>query len=114
MFRPLRQVLVFTVTFIYFYRTIESRPIKKSNMFRLETQKSHNFDDLTAIQFGWDFTVSQLGASEKISSVSLYQTPNVGYNRFWYGSAYDQRLHSRGGILSFGLLEPDNPATWAL
>jgi len=82
-------------------------------MFRVETQEGHNFDDLTAIQYGWDFTVSQLGPSEEESTVSLYQTPHVGYNRFRYSPAYDQRLHSRKGILSFGLLDPDNPPTWA-
>ena len=82
-------------------------------MFRVEKQKGRNFDDLTAIQYGWDFTVSQLGPSEEASTVSLYQTPHVGYNRFRYSPAYDQRLHSRKGILSFGVLDPDNPATWA-
>jgi AraC family ethanolamine operon transcriptional activator len=82
-------------------------------MFRVETQKSYNFDDLTTMQFGWDFSVSQLGASEEISSVSFYQTPNVGYNRFLYGAPYDQRLRTREDIISFGLLDPDNPNTWA-
>lgn len=82
-------------------------------MFRVEKQKGRHFDDLTAIQYGWDFTVSQLGPSDDVSTVTLYQTPHVGYNRFRYGSAYDQRLHSREGILSFGLLDPDNPTTWA-
>jgi AraC family ethanolamine operon transcriptional activator len=87
--------------------------IKKSNMFRVENQESHCFDDLTTMQYGWDFTVSQLGPSSEVSSVSLYQTPHVGYNRFRYSPAYDQRLHAREGILSFGLLDLDNPATWA-
>jgi len=82
-------------------------------MFRVEKQKGRNFDDLTAIQYGWDFTVSQLGPSEEVSTVSLYQTPHVGYNRFRYSPAYDQRLHSRKGVLSFGVLDPDNPVTWA-
>ena len=82
-------------------------------MLRVETQKGHRFEDLHAIQYGWDFTVSQLGPSEEESTVSLYQTHHVGYNRFRYSPAYDQRLRSRKGILSFGLLDPDNPATWA-
>lgn len=81
-------------------------------MFRVETQESHNFDDLTTIQYGWDFAVSQLGPSEEVSRVSLYQTPHVGYHRFRYSPAYDQRIHARESILSFGLLDPDNPATW--
>jgi AraC family ethanolamine operon transcriptional activator len=86
--------------------------INKSNIFRVETQEGFSFDDLTIIQYGWDFTVSQLGPSTEISRVSLYQTPHVGYNRFRYSPAYDQRLHAREGILSFGILDPDNPATW--
>ena len=82
-------------------------------MFRVEKQESHNFDDLTAIQYGWEFSVSQLGPSKEVSTVSLYQTPHVGYNHFRYNPAYDQRLHSREGVLSFGLLDADNPITWA-
>jgi AraC family ethanolamine operon transcriptional activator len=82
-------------------------------MFRVETQESHSFDDLTANQYGWDFTVSQLSPSEELSRVSLYQTSHIGYTNFRFSPAYDQRLRSREGILSFGLLDPDNPATWA-
>jgi AraC family ethanolamine operon transcriptional activator len=82
-------------------------------MFRVETQQSRNFEDLTTMQHGWDFTVAQLGPSQKPSTVSLYQTSHVGYNRFHYGTAYDQRLHARPGIFSFGLLDPENPVTWA-
>lgn len=82
-------------------------------MFKVETQESYSFDDLTLLQHGWEFSVSQLGPSEEVSSVTLYQTPNVGYNRFRYGSVYDQCLRSREGFLSFGLLSVDNPTTWA-
>jgi AraC family ethanolamine operon transcriptional activator len=82
-------------------------------MFSVETQESHSFEDLTTIQYGWRFSVSQLGPSEEVSSVTLYQTPHIGYTRSHYSAAYDQRLHARKGMLSFGLLDPDNPATWA-
>ena len=82
-------------------------------MFRVETQESFDFNDLTTLQFGWVFSVSQLGPSEELSQATLFQTPNIGYNRFRYGSAYDQCLRSREGFLSFGLLESDNPTTWA-
>ena len=82
-------------------------------MFRVETQESRNFDDLTSLQYGWEFTVSQLGPSEELSRATLYQTANIGYNSFQYGSAYDQCLRSREGFLSFGLLDTDNPTTWA-
>jgi AraC family ethanolamine operon transcriptional activator len=82
-------------------------------MFRVETQESYDFDDLTSLQFGWEFSVSQLGPSEELSHATLHQTANIGYNSFRYGSAYDQCLRSREGFLSFGLLDNDNPTTWA-
>ena len=82
-------------------------------MFRVETQESQNFDDLTSLQYGWEFSVSQLGPSEELSRSTLYQTPNIGFVSFRYGSAYDQCLRAREGFLSFGLLDKDNPPTWA-
>jgi len=82
-------------------------------MFRIEKQQSHNFDDLTTVQCGWGFSVSQLGPSEALSSVSLFQTSRVIYNKFHFSPAYDQRIHSNEGFLSFGLLDVDNPLTWA-
>ena len=81
-------------------------------MFSVETQHGYRFDDLTTIQYGWDFMVAQLRPSHEASTVSLYQTAHVGYHKFRYGPAYDQRLRSREGILSFGLLDSDNPTTW--
>jgi len=81
-------------------------------MFKVETQESYSFDDLTSLQYGWEFSVSQLGPSEELSYATLYQTPNIGYNSFQFGSAYDQSLRSREGFLSFGLLNNDNPTTW--
>ncbi|MEH6607327.1 MAG: helix-turn-helix domain-containing protein, partial [Pseudomonadales bacterium] len=82
-------------------------------MLKIEAQKSLNFNDLSPLQFGWDFSVSQLGPSEDESIVRLFQTDHLGYNSFRYGSAYDQQLAVKKGIVSFGLLEPDNPVTWA-
>jgi len=82
-------------------------------MLRIEKQESYNFDDLTTVQLGWGFTVSQLGPSEALSRVSLVQTSNVNYNKFHFSPAYDQRIHANEGFLSFGLLDVDNPATWA-
>lgn len=81
-------------------------------MLRIETQKAYSFDDLSSLQFGWDFTVSQLGPIEQVSSSTLYQTAHAGYNTFHYGSAYDQRLCAKQGFVSFGLLDTDNPTTW--
>jgi len=82
-------------------------------MFKAETQKAKNFHSLDNLQFGWDFSVSQLGPVEELSQVSLYQTAHVGYHRFHYGAVIDQRIYSREGFFSFGLFEPDNPTTWA-
>jgi len=82
-------------------------------MLRIEKQESYDFEELTSIRYGWDFTVSQLTHSKEMSRVSLFQTPNIGYNSFFYSPAYDQRLHAKEGVLSFGLLDADNPLTWA-
>ena len=82
-------------------------------MFKVETQEGVFFDDLTVVQYGWEFTADQLGPSEDISSVSLYRTNHAGLNGFRYCAPYDQRLHARENMLSFGLLDSDNPATWS-
>jgi AraC family ethanolamine operon transcriptional activator len=82
-------------------------------MFSVETQKAESFHSLDTLQFGWDFRASQLGPVEEVSQVGLYQTAHVAYNRFHYGAAFDQRIRSKEGLLSFGLFERDNPTTWA-
>ena len=82
-------------------------------MFKIESKKAYSFDDLSPLQFGWDFTASQLGPTEDESIVRLFQTDHVGYNAFRYGAAFDQQLVVREGFISFGLLEPNNPVTWA-
>ena len=82
-------------------------------MFKVESQESAFFDDLTAVQFGWEFTADQLGPSEDISKVSLYRARHVGLTRFRYLAPYDQRLRARENILTIGLLDSDNPATWS-
>ena len=82
-------------------------------MLRVKNQENYNFEELTNIQYGWDFSVSQLSPPEELSRVSLFQTPNIGVNSFFYSPAYDQRLRAREGVLSFGLLDADNPLTWS-
>jgi AraC-like DNA-binding protein len=82
-------------------------------MFSVETQTSAHFDELTTLQYGWDFSVAQLAPRKQVSSVSFYQTANVGLNWFCYGTAYEHKLHARDGILSFGVFDPDNPPIWA-
>jgi AraC-like DNA-binding protein len=82
-------------------------------MFEIETQEGVFFDDLTAVQFGWEFTADQLGPSEGISKVRLYRTSHVGLTRFQYLAPYDQRLRARENILTIGLLDSGNPATWS-
>jgi methylphosphotriester-DNA--protein-cysteine methyltransferase len=88
------------------------RHIKKSKMLSMETQAALNFEDLTNIQFGWDFRVTQLGPIVMESSVALYRGPRVGYSRFRFNCTYEQRLHTRAGRVTFGLLEPDCPPVW--
>jgi len=82
-------------------------------MFEIEKQDGVFFEDLTAVQFGWEFTADQLGPSEDISKVRLYRTSHVGLTRFRYLAPYDQRLRARENILTIGLLDSDNPATWS-
>jgi AraC family ethanolamine operon transcriptional activator len=82
-------------------------------MFEVESQEGVFFDDLTAVQYGWEFTADQLGPSEDISNVHLYRTSHVGLCKFRYHAPYDQRLRARENILTFGLLDSDNPATWS-
>ena len=82
-------------------------------MFNIQTQEGNHFDDLDVVQYGWEFTADQLGPSEEVSYARLYRTDHVGLNRFRYGASLDQRLRSRENVLSFGLLDSDNPATWA-
>ena len=81
-------------------------------MLRLDTQSALNFEDLTNVQFGWDFRVTQLGPIFAESSVSLYRTGRVGYSRFLFNCNYEQNLHSRIGRVSFGLLDPGGPSAW--
>ena len=82
-------------------------------MFKVESQESVFFDDLTAVQFGWEFTADQLGPSEDVSKIRLYRGRHVGLTRFRYLASYDQRLRARKKLLTFGLLDSDNPATWS-
>ena len=89
------------------------RDIKKSNMFRVETQESVFFDDLTNAQYGLEFSADQLGPSEEASSVRLYRSSDVGLIKFRYCAPHDQRLRAREKMLSFGLLDTDNPPTWS-
>lgn len=81
-------------------------------MYRLKTQQSYGFDQLTALQHGWDLSVIQLGPAGRPTMARLHETANVAYVRFRCGAAYDQRLRSRSGLVSFGLLDADNPTTW--
>ena len=82
-------------------------------MFEVTTQKSTYFDELSVVQYGWDFDADQIGPSEEVSHARLYRNNHVGLTRFRYGAPYDQRLRARENILSFGLLDSDNPATWS-
>ena len=81
-------------------------------MLKVETQESRDFDVLSVAQYGRDIQVAQLTPGEKASCVSLYQTPHVGYLKFHYGPAYDQRIYVKKGFIGFGFLDANNPATY--
>ncbi|MEH6549300.1 MAG: helix-turn-helix domain-containing protein [Pseudomonadales bacterium] len=78
-------------------------------MFNVETQIAYSFEELSAFQFGWDFEALQLSTANAESSATLYRTANVGYTRFLFSTAYEQRIVAQDGFVSFGILEPDNP-----
>ncbi len=80
-------------------------------MFKFESIKAYNLEELHSLERAWDYSVSQLGSRDE-SFLNLYQTAHVGYQRFRYGPAFDQRLRVNEGFLSFGLVEPDSPITW--
>jgi AraC-like DNA-binding protein len=91
---------------------IGRRPHEDLDMLRLDTQAASNFEDLTNVQFGWDFRVAQLGPIVAESSVALYRTERVACSRFRFNCNYAQSLHSRIGRVSFGLLDVDCPPVW--
>lgn len=82
-------------------------------MLKHEVQRSYQFEEMTSIQYGWQFLVDQLASAKEESRVDLYSTPHVAYTKIRYGTAYNQRVCTKDGFLSFGLLDADNSAIWS-
>jgi AraC family ethanolamine operon transcriptional activator len=75
----------------------------------LETfdQTSIHFEELSAMQFGWEAEFTQLGPAERASRINLVHSDNVGVCHFEFNSKFDQRMYVLPGYQSFGLLEPN-------
>jgi AraC family ethanolamine operon transcriptional activator len=76
-------------------------------MFKFIDQLSNHFEELSAMQFGWEAEFTQLGPAEQASRINLVQSDNAGICRFQFNSKFDQRMYVQPGYYSFGLLEPD-------
>ena len=80
-------------------------------MLEIIHQKSVQFEELSAMQFGWRAEFTQLGPARQASMIDLVHSGNVGTCRFQYHSDFDQRAHAQPGYYSFGLLESDTSRT---
>ena len=80
-------------------------------MLEIIHQKSVHFEELSAMQFGWQVEFTQLGPARQASVIDLVHSGNVGTCRFQYHSDFDQRAHAQPGYYSFGLLESDTSRT---
>jgi AraC family ethanolamine operon transcriptional activator len=76
-------------------------------MLETISRESFHFEELSAMQFGWEAEFSQLGPSTRRSRVNLVQSDNAGICQFQFNSKFDQRMYIQPGYYSFGLLEPD-------
>ena len=76
-------------------------------MLEIIDQTSIHFEELSAMQFGWEAEFTQLGPAEQASRVNLLQSDNAGTCHFHFNSKFDQRMYVPPDYYSFGLLEPD-------
>jgi AraC family ethanolamine operon transcriptional activator len=76
-------------------------------MLKIIDQTSIHFEELSAMQFGWEAEFTQLGPAERASRVTLVHSDNAGICHFEYNSKFDQRMYILPGYYSFGLLEPN-------
>ena len=75
-------------------------------MLEIIDQTSIHFEELSAMQFGWEAEFTQLGPAEQASRVNLVQSGNAGTCHFQFNSKFDQRMYVLPDYYSFGLLEP--------
>ena len=74
-------------------------------MLNFIDQTSIHFEELSAMQFGWEAEFTQLGPAERASRVNLVRSDNAGICHFEYNSKFDQRMYILPDYYSFGLLE---------
>ena len=75
-------------------------------MLKVIDQTSVHFEELSAMQFGWEAEFTQLGPAERASRINLVHSDNAGICHFEFHSKFDQRMYVLPGYYSFGLLEP--------
>ena len=76
-------------------------------MLKTTDQTSIHFEELSAMQFGWEAEFTQLGPAERVSRINLVHSDNAGICHFEFNSKFDQRMYVLPGYYSFGLLEPN-------
>jgi len=74
-------------------------------MLKVIDQTSVHFEELSAMQFGWEAEFTQLGPAERESRINLMHSDNAGICHFEFNSKFDQRMYVLPGYYSFGLLE---------
>ena len=74
-------------------------------MLKIIDQTSVHFEELSAMQFGWEAEFTQLGPAERASRINLVRSDHVGICHFEFNSKFDQRMYVLPGFYSFGLLE---------
>ena len=74
-------------------------------MLKIIDQTSIHFEELSAMQFGWEAEFTQLGPAERASRINLVHYENAGICHFEFNSKFDQRMYVLPGYYSFGLLE---------
>ena len=74
-------------------------------MLKIIDQTSVHFEELSAMQFGWEAEFTQLGPAERESRINLVHSDNAGICHFEFNSKFDQRMYVLPGYYSFGLLE---------
>jgi len=81
--------------------------INEFRMLKIIDQTSVHFEELSAMQFGWEAEFTQLGPAERASRINLVRSDNAGICHFEFNSKFDQRMYVLPGYYSFGLLEPN-------
>jgi len=76
-------------------------------MLKVLHQEARHFEELSAMQFGWQADFIQPEPATQTSMVKLVRTNNVGACHFRFDTRFDQHLYVKPDHYSFGLLEAD-------